>query len=116
MPQPTFTYTESRQDKMTNDRMIADMCAVASHLGTFTPGGRPQFMEPGLALHITGTTRAGKDKDTSVVNKASKVHGIPNLWLGGNGVIPTPISSNPTLTSICYALHASDSIVKFLNK
>jgi len=114
MPQPTFYFRHSPADQERNHRMMADMCDVASHLGGYIPGSNPQFMTPGLALHIMGTIRAGTDKNTSVVDKNSKVHDIDNLWLGGNGVIPTALACNPTLTSICYALQAADSIVEFL--
>jgi len=116
MPQPTFYFKYGPEDQERNQRMMADMCEVANHLGGYIPGSNPQVMTPGLALHIMGTIRAGTDKKTSVVDKNSKVHDIQNLWLGGNGVIPTAMACNPTLTSICYALQASDSIVEYLGK
>lgn len=120
MPQPTFHFKYSSKDRERNQRMMTDMCEVASHLGGYIPGSNPQFMAPGLALHIMvclspsrrllnlnqhyvvsqGTIRAGTDKNTSVVDKNSKVHDIPNLWLGGNGVIPSAMACNPTLTSV----------------
>jgi hypothetical protein len=39
--------------KVYNFRMMKDMCAVADLLGAYLPGSSPQFMDPGLALHIT---------------------------------------------------------------
>ncbi|KAH0829017.1 hypothetical protein J3R83DRAFT_2471 [Lanmaoa asiatica] len=52
MPQPAFYVQRSHQDNV-NDQMMADMTAVASILGSYLPGSNPQFMDPGLALHIT---------------------------------------------------------------
>ena len=38
--------------------------------------------------------------ETSVANAESRVHGIYNLWVGGNGCIPDATASNPTRTSV----------------
>lgn len=62
---------------------------------------------------MKGTTRAGKEteKTESVVDKHSKVWGIDNLWLGGNGVIPTKNASNPTITSMCFAIEGANKLI-----
>ncbi|KDQ21663.1 hypothetical protein BOTBODRAFT_182939 [Botryobasidium botryosum FD-172 SS1] len=118
MPQPTFNSKPGSEDQERNSRMMSDMCEVASRLGGYLPGSNPQFiiMEGALASNCTGTNRAGTDKAMSVVDKNSKVHDVQNLWLGGDGVIPSAMACNSTLTSICYALQASDSIVEYLGR
>ena len=35
------------------------MCDMALRIGGYLPGSEPQFMTPGLALHLAGTVRAG---------------------------------------------------------
>lgn len=114
MPQPTFEVTTSPADDRMNQKMMNDMTNVANALGAYLPGSEPQFMNPGLALHITGTTRIGLDEKTSVADPSSKVHGYKNLWVGGNGNIPDSTCSNPTLTSVAIALKGAESIVKYL--
>jgi choline dehydrogenase-like flavoprotein len=56
---------------------------------------------------IQGTTRLGRtvegqdpDKNTSVANEFSNVHGHENLFVGGNNVIPDSTACNPTRTSV----------------
>lgn len=60
---------------------------------------------------MKGTTRAGNDKKTSVVDKNSKVWDVKNLWLGGNNIIPTRNACNPTLTSMCFAIKGAEKLI-----
>jgi pyranose oxidase len=114
MPQATFEVTRTQQDSIHDQRIMRDMCATADLLGAYLPGSNPQFMDPGLALHITGTTRIGNDPKTSVANPSSRVHGFHNLWVGGNGCIPDSTASNPTLTSVMIALKGAEAILELL--
>ncbi|KAG9765646.1 hypothetical protein KCU73_g333, partial [Aureobasidium melanogenum] len=116
MPQPTFYYKLSPEDASRADAMMTDMIDVAIKLGGFLPGALPQFMAPGSALHICGTTRVGKSVGDSCVNKESRVHGSKNLFLGGCNVIPTKIACNPTLTAMCYGIIGAEAIIKDLKK
>lgn len=88
------------------------MCYYASKIGGYLPGSEPQFMKPGLSLHIHGSTRVGESSEDSVVSRSGRVHGTKNLYLGGNGLIPHAIACNPTLTSVAYALEASEVILR----
>ncbi|KAI0773530.1 pyranose 2-oxidase [Fomes fomentarius] len=114
MPQPTFKFFLDKKDRERSGRMMRDMCEVATTLGGFLPGSEPQFMAPGLALHLGGTVRAGLDPKMHVADTHCKVYKFKNLYVGGNGVIPTGFGANPTLTSIGYAIRSAESIIKQL--
>jgi pyranose oxidase len=111
MPQPTFRFSMSQDDRDRAHRMMDDMCNCAMKLGGYLPGSEPQFMTPGLALHLGGTVRAGMTKKDHVADTNCKVWDFDNLYVGGNGVIPTGFGANPTLTSICYAIRGSTDII-----
>ncbi|KAL1688007.1 pyranose-2-oxidase [Schizophyllum commune] len=123
MPQPTFNFRYQSEKKpgeseLEASRMMADMCAMSSKVGGFLPGSNPQWMEPGLALHLGGTHRMGFDEkvDRCCVDTYSKVFGYSNLFLGGVGNIGTAYASNPTLTAMALAIRSCEYIIKNLPK
>ncbi|KAK2604140.1 hypothetical protein N8I77_007095 [Diaporthe amygdali] len=127
MPQPTFWFSLGKKDIDRSHRMMRDMVDVATSLGGFLPGAEPRHLAPGLALHVCGIYRAGKEvqdqnakfdlaktKEDSAVSKEGRVWGVSNLYLGGCGVIPTGNASNPTLTAACHAIAGANQIIKEL--
>ncbi|KAI0631442.1 pyranose oxidase [Trametes polyzona] len=115
LPQPTFDF-RFPQGRTSNDaeKMMTDMCTMSAKVGGFLPGSQPQFMEPGLVLHLGGTHRMGFDEqaDKCCVDTDSRVFGFQNLFVGGCGNIGTAYASNPTLTAMALAIKSCEYIKK----
>lgn len=54
--------------------------------------------------HASGTCRTGRSPDTSVTNENLAVHGVDNLFVCSNAVLPNVAAVNPTLTLAALAL------------
>jgi pyranose oxidase len=113
MPQPTFEFELADVDRKLAHDMMGDSVDIAQELGGFLVGSEPQFLPPGASLHVMGTTSMGEaDDGKSVIDQYSKVWGIDNLLLGGNGVLAKANACNPTLTSVALAVRAAAKITE----
>jgi choline dehydrogenase-like flavoprotein len=111
MPRPRIEYALTPLDREHVEAAIADQARGAAALGEEVPGRGPTLVPPGSSLHYQGTTRMGDaDDGESVCDSYSRVWGYDNLLVGGNGVIPTPTASNPTLTSVALAIRAAGAL------
>ncbi len=118
MPQPTFHFKLSDKDQKRAHDMMADLVHAAGLIGGFLPQSEPCFLDPGFALHVTGTTRLADDKEHGVVDRQTMaVFEVDNLYLGGGGVIPTGMAGNTTLTMTALAVRAAEFLAaKALSK
>jgi pyranose oxidase len=116
-PQITFEYRPGPADAALASRMLEELAMIAPKIGGYLPLARPPFTSgpalqpPGASLHMMGTYRMGDDSDDSVVDADSQVWGMENLYLGGLGVIPNKIASNPTLTASAIAVKSVSHIL-----
>ncbi|MCI0157557.1 GMC family oxidoreductase N-terminal domain-containing protein [Leifsonia shinshuensis] len=79
---------------------------AGSALGTFV--AEPRLLPNGSSLHYQGTMRLGAEDDgTSVADPYSRVWGYDNLVVGGNALIPTATTMNPTLMSVAIAVRGA---------
>lgn len=110
MPQITIDFRYNRNDWIRAARMWWDMVQTARAFGHLK--GIPSLSPPGSTLHLQGTYRMGdiSDETKSVADPFSKVWGFDNLYLGGLGIIPTSMASNPTLTACALAVRAAAHI------
>ena len=104
-------YGLTARDRAALEAGAADQLRGAAALGELVPGRGPTVVPAGSSLHYQGTTRMGQvDDGTSVCDTSSRVWGHENLLVGGNGVIPTPTATNPTLTSVALAILAARAV------
>lgn len=108
---PTFEVPLSAADQERLAGAEADADRIAAVLGHYRSGCRPQWMPFGFA-HMTGTTRMSAiDDGTGVADYRGRVWGFDNLRLATNGLIPTRMAVNPTLTGVALAIRIADAIV-----
>jgi choline dehydrogenase-like flavoprotein len=100
-----FDYSDRDRELIEKGRVV--MAEMARCLGPFEPSRESELLEPGSSLHYTGTVRMGAlDDGTSVCDADAKVWGFENLFVAGNGVVPTALVCNSTLTGIITAVRA----------
>jgi C-glycoside oxidase len=117
LPAMTIHYQLTERELAEQERALANLTRAGEALGTFPPGGGPRVMPQGSSLHYMGTIRMGEaDDGESVCDSHSRVWGFENLFVGGNGVIPTANACNPTLTSVALAVRACDRLVATLEE
>ncbi|QHC75510.1 choline dehydrogenase [Rathayibacter sp. VKM Ac-2805] len=105
-PNMTVDYALGEQEEAEIADATEHLRRAGEALGTFI--AEPRLLPPGSSLHYMGTTRMGAaDDGTSVVDPDSRVWGHTNLIVGGNGVIPTATSMNPTLMSVALAVRGA---------
>ena len=116
MPKPLVHYTLTDRDRETLAQAARSVRRAADALGEAL-GDAPFVLPSGASLHYQGSTRMGTvDDGTSVCGPTSEVWGVEGLFVAGNGVIPTPMACNPTLTSVALAVAGAREIATRLTQ
>lgn len=117
MPAATIDYSLTDREMAEVEIAFRLQAETAAALGDVVPGGEASLLPNGSSLHYQGTFRAGAvDDGTSVVDPWSRVWGIDSLYLGGNGVIPTATTVNPTLFSSALAVRGARHLAASLQE
>ena len=113
MPRMHIHYRLTDNDVASIEAAKQAVRRAAAALGELVDPEEPRLIPSGSSLHYQGTVRMGlRDDGTSVCDPESRVWGLRNLYVGGNGVIPTPTACNPTLTSVALAVKAAGAIAR----
>jgi hypothetical protein len=108
---PSFDVPLSSADESRLAGAEADADRLTAVFGRYRNGCRPTWLEFGFA-HMTGTTRmSATDDGSGVTDYNGRVWGFENLFLATNGLIPTRMAVNPTLTGVALAARITDGIV-----
>jgi choline dehydrogenase-like flavoprotein len=104
MPAIKIHYAFTAHDQERLAQAVAEAARMGALLGEPINGLEPVVLPHGASLHYQGSVRLGTDDTTSVVDPALRVWGYDNVYVGANGVIPTPAACNPTLTNVALAV------------
>lgn len=116
MPRMTIRYNLTQKDRETIELAKKSILEAGDVLGEAL-GDAPLEFPAGASLHYQGSVRMGESNDgTSVCDRNSQVWGVQGLYVAGNGVIPTPIACNPTLTSVALAVGGARQIASILGE
>ncbi|MFD3496765.1 GMC oxidoreductase [Streptomyces sp. NPDC058676] len=113
MPRITVEFGYCDADRALIARALDEVRSTAEEFGPFDPATESALLPPGSSLHQTGTVRAGAaDDGTSVCDPDGRVWDYDNLYLAGNGVIPTAMAANVTLTGAVTAVRAARAVAR----
>ncbi|KRA98188.1 hypothetical protein ASD83_14195 [Devosia sp. Root685] len=111
LPAISIKWKPSEADKARVAEAKAVAVRIAEVVGRPAPGFATIMQPVGSSLHYQGTVRMGETDDgTSVCDRNSRVWGFDNLYVAGNGVIPTVTATNPTLYSTALATFGARQI------
>ena len=114
MPIPHIACTPSDNDRKLVAAAQADAEAMLRAAGVkiIAKGNGPNA--PGNAIHEMGTAHMGTDPRTSVLNKYSQAHDVPNLFITDGAAMASSATQNPSLTYMALSARAAHHAVEFL--
>jgi choline dehydrogenase-like flavoprotein len=108
LPAPQVFYRISE-----NSQRILDWNVERATESLYTAGAHDVIVSPfSLQAHLMGTARMGDDPATSVVDRWSMTHDIPNLGIIDGSAFVTAGAVNPTATITALALRAADHLIE----
>lgn len=110
IPAPRVFYKLS-----SNSKKIASFNADRAEESLLASGAKSvtkDVLLPYSGWHLMGTARMGDDPSTSVLDKYSRSHDVPNLFIVDGSQFVTSSGVNPTSTITALALRAAENIIK----
>lgn len=117
MPVMRVHFSHSPADEAAIAAARADQARVGHALGRFDPERDTAVLPAGSSLHVTGTVRMGTvDDGTSVCDPNGLVWGTENVFVAGNGVLPTALAANSTLAGTVTAVRAARAVAALVTE
>jgi choline dehydrogenase-like flavoprotein len=122
IPVLRFNYSWSEYEHRQAQHMHDTFEDILTSMGGTVLGSKPGADEeyglhaPGRIIHEVGTTRMGKDPNTSVLNEYGQAHECDNLFVVDAGTFVSQADKNPTWTILALSWRTSDYIVDQMKK
>lgn len=115
IPEIQVNFSYSEQDKVVIGKIMQSLNDIISGIlsSTGTKSREPDFClrVPGDDYHEMGTCRMGDNPSTSATNRYGQLHGMSNLYVADNSILPYSGAANPTLTTVALAIRTADHII-----
>jgi choline dehydrogenase-like flavoprotein len=110
-PRIELRYDQRTLDNLTSARSRFVEVLSSAGLAAKIPGPFTAVV-PGTSVHYGGTARMHRRPELGVVDGHSRVHDVPNVYVGDMSVFTTGPEKNPTLTAMALAIRAADHLVE----
>lgn len=101
----------SERDLSVTGDALRELFLLSNDLGDLVDGWGMRVPQRGGSHHLSGSCRmAARESASSVVSPEGRLWRYENCYVVGNAVLSERTASNPTLTTVAFALHAADSI------
>ncbi|WP_226017931.1 GMC oxidoreductase [Novosphingobium sp. FKTRR1] len=114
LPQLEIAFEHGAQERAALADAKAEAAAMLTAAGGNVVMGLDQPGPGGTAIHEMGGARMGWDAKTSVLNRFSQAHDVPNLFVTDGAQMSSSACQNPSLTYMALTARACDHAVGLL--
>ena len=114
LPQLKIDFAFGAEEQAALAQAKADAADMLTHAGGRVIMGFDRPGPGGSAIHEMGGARMGWDPGTSVLNRWSQAHDIPNLFVTDGAQMSSSACQNPSLTYMALTARAADRAVELL--
>lgn len=116
IPQLNIAFAFGKEERAALAQAKADAAEMLTKAGGQVIMGFDQPGAGGTAIHEMGGARMGHDPATSVLNKWSQAHDIPNLFVTDGAQMSSSACQNPSLTYMALTARAADAAASMLRE
>jgi choline dehydrogenase-like flavoprotein len=116
IPQLSIAFAFGKEEQAALVQAKADAAEMLTKAGGTVIRGFDQPGPGGSAIHEMGGARMGHDPNTSVLNKWSQAHDVPNLFVTDGAQMSSSACQNPSLTYMALTARACDAAASMLRE